>query len=67
MSTLVHEGDASFPDAHLLLAHTVSVTLVVTVTDGRRTLSSKLVHEGDASFLAGHLLLTCFTLTGQFL
>ena len=62
----MREGNASFPVGHLLPAHTVSVTLVVIVTDDRHTLSSRLVHEGDASFLAGHPLLTCFTLLGQF-
>ena len=43
------------------------VTLVLTVTDDRHTLSSRLVHEGDASFLVGHLLFTCLTLLRHFL
>ena len=47
---LVHEGDASFLDGHLLLTcHTLLGTVFVIAS--LHKLSSVMMHEGDASFL----------------
>ena len=64
MFGLMHEGDASFPVGHLLVAHTKSVTSIVIAACDVHKLSPRLVRKGDASFLVGHLWLACFTLLG---